>query len=361
MRVLTLCVLACASFAAGQGLSSTTGTLIDASSPNILYSPFNWHVVAGSAKTINAGAYLRTIFGGTSLAITTETRANSSPYSQLWIRVDNQAWVQYSLAPDNPTLVVASHLENRKHLLEVLVKSTSESLARWYNSQTVVNLTGFFVDYGQELSLPNRRTKNILIYGDSITEGVRAINSTAVNDTDRNDAQGSYAYAISTAFDAEVGIVAFGAAGITAYGTGGVPALPSSYDLIYSGVPRSFAAPAPDLVIYLIGSNDPGSITAGLAKVIHGIIGAAPSSKHLVFIPFNNSHASEIAAAVAAIESPNVTFASTAGFFNPADSSDGMHPYNYSHIGLVAPRMFPVIRGALDSAVVAGERVNKIN
>jgi len=334
------------SIATGQGLN----TVIDPSSASIIYSPFNWNVVAGSAKTINAGAYLKTIFSGTSLAITTDTSTNGSPYSELWIRIDNQTWVQHTLTANNPTLSIATQLPNRKHLLELIVKSTSEKLNRWSNSETMVNLTGFVIDRGQELYLPHRRAKNVLIYGDSITEGVRTVDSTAPSDTDRNDVQGAYSYAISTAFDAEVGIVAFGGTGVTTSGSGGVPALTSSYDLIYSGVPRSFSSPAPDLVIYNEGTNDEGDITSGLVAVIQSIITSAPNSKHLVFIPFNNSHASEIADALAVLGSPNVTFKSTAGFFNTADSSDGVHPYNYSHIGLIAPQMFPLISAVLDSA-----------
>jgi hypothetical protein len=86
--------------------------------------------------------------------------------------------------------------------------------------------------------------------------------------------------------------------------------------------------------------------------VIQAIRTAAPASKHLVLVPFNGSHASEIAAAVAGINSAAVTAVSTTGWFNTGDSVDGVHPYNYSSVGLIAPRLFaalsPVLYGAGD-------------
>lgn len=343
----SLFLVAASSLAQPQQFSPDQYTVVDPSSPAIIYSPFNWNVVQGAASTINSGAYLKTLFGGTSLAITTNTSSNTFPYSQLWIRVDGQTWVQYKLSWANPTFVVARGLENRQHLVELIVKSTSETIPRWSNSATVVNLTGFVIDAGQTLTQPHRRSKNILIYGDSITEGVRTIDATAAEDTDRNDILGDYSYAISTAFDAEVGIVGFGATGWTVTGTGGVPPLTWSFNFLYAGVPRSFTSPAPDLVIYNEGTNDPGMIGSALPFVINGILNYAPNSRHLVLVPFNNSHSAEIASLVSGMANPLVTYKSTSGLFNVKDSCDGLHPYNYSHIGLIAPQLFPAIRAVL--------------
>jgi len=239
--------------------------------------------------------------------------------------------------------------------MELIVKSTSETIPRWSNSATMVTITGFVLDLGETLSLPQRRSKNILIFGDSITEGVRTVNCDATEDTDRNDVLGDYSFAISTAFDAEVGIVAFGASGFTRSGTGGVPPLPLSYNYLYAGVARRFNSPPPDLVIYNYGTNDGGNIAGPLQQVVNSIIDMVPNSKHHVLIPLNNSHSDDIAWAISAIANSRVTHSATAGFFDPRDSCDGLHPYNYSHLSLIAPRLFPAIRDLLyPSAAPAG-------
>lgn len=309
----------------------------------ILYSPYNWNVAGGQAKTINTGAYIRTIFDGTSVSLATDTTNNITPFTYLWARVDNGPWVALQLAAGNPTLSVATGLVSRKHVLEVVVKANSETITRWSaTSQVMVTLTGIVVDTGKTLTAPVRRSKNILIFGDSITEGT-LVNGSASPDSARNDVLQDYAYMMSTAVDAEVGIVGFGGTGITV-GANTVPALPSAYNLIYTGVSRSFTSPAPDLVIYNEGTNDSGSITTGLQTVINGILATAPMSKHLILVPFNGGHLSEIQAAVAAIGNSSVTYQSTTGWY---DAADGVHPLGYNHIGLIAPKLFPVVASAL--------------
>jgi lysophospholipase L1-like esterase len=327
----------------GQGAP----TVVAPNSAAILYSPYNWVVTGTSATTINSGAYFRTIFSGTSAALLTNTVNNEAPYSELWARVDGDAWQELTLSSGSPILPVASGLQSRNHLLEVIVKSTSETIPRWGpNSATMVTITGIQLDLGSTAEAPLSRTKHILIYGDSITEGVRTVNATAINDTDRNDVLSDYAYALANAVDAEVGIVAFGETGVTVGGSGGAPALPSSYNFVYSGAPRTFS-PAPDLVIYNEGTNDSGSITPGLETVVDGIIAHAPNSKHLILVPFNQTHISDIQSTVTAIGSANVSYQGTSGWFNTADSSDGMHPYGYSHLGFIAPQLFPAVEHLL--------------
>jgi Concanavalin A-like lectin/glucanases superfamily len=332
-----------------DGTDSTSGggggTTIDPSNSGILYSPFNWNVVTGQASTINSGAYFRTIFSGTSAAIAFDTSPNASPYPEVWARVDNQAWTLLTLTAGSPTLPVATGLDNSKHhMLEVVIKATSEFLTRWSSSQTVVQVTGIVLDPSATVTTPTRRTKNVLIFGDSITEGYHVYGS---GDVTTSDALGCYSYALTTALDAEVGVVGFGGQGVTVGGQGGVPDFPSAYNLLYDGVSRSFNSPAPDLVIYNQGTNDTSSITSGLTTVISAILTAAPSSKHLILVPFNGTHASEIAAVVSGLALAALTSVSTTGWFNTADSVDGVHPYNYASVDFIAPLLFPQVMAAL--------------
>lgn len=335
---------------ANDSAETSTPTIVPMNSAGIVYSPYNWVVTSGSATTINSGAYFRTIFGGTSVALVTNTANNAPPYSEIWSRIDGDGWTEQALSSGNPVISLASSLPNRYHLVEVILKSTSGGLTRWAsNSQTMLTITGLELDPEENVIAPQARSCNILIYGDSITEGRATNGITAPNDTDQNDVLSDYSYALATATNCEVGIVGFNATGILVSGDGAVPALPSSYNYIYSGAPRSFS-PTPNLVIYNEGTNDGtsgSSFQTAFETVINGVHSSAPTAKQLLLIPFNQTHIADIEAIVSAEASPLVTYASTAGWFNSSYSSDGTHPYGFAHLSFIAPALFPVVNSLL--------------
>jgi lysophospholipase L1-like esterase len=336
--------LLCLSLTPGTARAQATANSIAMDNAAILYSPFNWGVTPQAAKTINAGAYFKVLFSGTSCRLTTDPSANAKPYSQFWARVDGGPFTQYTLDPTNSTFAVATGLVKRKHILEVVIKSTSETIDRWVRQRTGVTFTGLLLDSGATVTAPVRKPYNILIYGDSITEGVR-VNGYAgmANDTDRNDALQDYSWLLSQELPAEVGVVGFGATGINTAGSGGVPTLGKSHQYLWAGQLRSFSNPEPDLIIYNEGTNDGSSITSGMLAVVKALMEVAPNAKQLLLVPFNNSHAAELKAVVAAMGSSKVSYGDTKGFFNSTDSSDALHPYGYAHIAFIAPRLASLV------------------
>jgi len=336
--------LLCLFLATGTARAQAPATSIAMDNGAILYSPFNWGVTAQAAKTINAGAYFKVLFSGTSCRLTTDTSANAKPYSQFWARVDGGPFTQYTLEATNPVFAVATGLAKRKHILEVVIKSTSETIDRWVKQRTGVTFTGLLLDSGATVAAPVRKPFNILIYGDSITEGVR-VNGYAglANDTDRNDALQDYSWLLSQELPAEVGVVGFGATGITTGGSGSVPALGKSYPYLWAEQPRSFNNPEPDLIIYNEGTNDRSSITAGMLAVVRALLKVAPNAKQLLLVPFNGSHAAELKTVVTTMGSSKVSYGDTKGFFHPADASDALHPYGYAHIAFIAPRVASLV------------------
>jgi hypothetical protein len=151
---------------------------------------YNWAVTTDSAKTINAGSYFSTIITGQSIVLTTDTTGLMSPYPQFWTKVDGGPAVAHTLAPGNPSfnvsLCVPTCSASPKHLLQVIVKSQTETKSRWGPQSTAVVFTGILT--GGPLVLPRKRPLNVLIYGDSITEGVRTMGYVGIqNDTDRNE------------------------------------------------------------------------------------------------------------------------------------------------------------------------------
>jgi lysophospholipase L1-like esterase len=337
--VLTLCV---------RWAQATTISMTNSA---ILYSPFNWGVTAERAKTINAGAYFKVIFSGASCQLTTDTSSNTAPYSQFWARVDGGAFTQYTLSATNPTFLVAQGLVKRKHFLEVVVKSTSETIDRWTKQRTAVVFTSLVLDTGATVTAPARKPFNILIFGDSITEGVRVNGYSGITyDTDRNDALQTYSWLLSQELPAEVGVVGFGATGINTSGSGGVPALGTSQAYLWAAQARSYTEPEPDLIVYNEGTNDGSSITTGMLAVVRALLNAAPNARQLLLLPFNGTHASELKTVVANAASNRVSYGDTKGFFTASDSSDSLHPYGYSHIGFIAPKMASLITPLLQLA-----------
>jgi hypothetical protein len=265
--------------------------------------------------------------------------------------VDGGAFTQYTLSTSNPGLTVATGLVKRKHLLEVVVKSTSETIDRWVKQRTAVIFTGLWLDNGATVSAPTRKPFNILIYGDSITEGVRVNGYNGIaNDTDRNDALQVYSWLLSQELPAEVGVVGFGATGINTPGSGGVPTLGKSYAFLWAGQPRSFSEPEPDLIIFNEGTNDGSSIATGMRAVVQALLQIAPNTRQLLLLPFNGSHAADLKTVVTTVGSSKVSYGDTKGFFNTADSSDALHPYGYANLAYIAPKMASLVTPLLTLA-----------
>jgi lysophospholipase L1-like esterase len=316
---------------------------------NILFSPYNWNVGVSTAKTINPGAYFKTVFTGTTCTLQFDMTGIAAPYPQIAYQVDGTDAMTVVPIAASVTITIpsgtADYAAKGGHFLDLTIKSTTETQSRWSPQATGVSLTGIILDAGATISKPPALPLNALYYGDSITEGVRTINSTATNDTDRNDARNGWAFLTAKALGAEVGIVGFGATGFNQSGSGGVPALPTSYNLIYSGVSRVFS-PQPDFVVCNMGVNDAGDITTNATTFLNGLLAATTTAKIIVLRQFKDAtHTSQLQAAISASTVPSrCIFVDTAGFFNSTNSSDSLHPYGICNIKSIAPAVANAIR-----------------
>ena len=335
-------------------VSASFNVALAPDSAAIAYSPYTWNVQANSATTVNPGAYFRTLFSGATCALNFDVAGMVAPASQIWWRIDNGAWTQASVAASVSCTIPAATAGNADvpyHLLEVAVKSATETQNRWNaGNSTRLVFTGLALAAGGAALAPGAAPIRVLVFGDSITEGVRTQGESAANDTDRNDAVMGWAYRLGALLGAEIGVVGFGASGLSVTGAGGVPSLGTSHALLFGGVARSFT-PAPALVVFNIGTNDGAANTVGaMVSVLNSIITACPGVPIAVLRPFNGNQTANLQAAIAACGNPSACrWIDTTGFFDVAYGADGLalHPSGPNNLGRIAPLVAAALRPLL--------------
>jgi hypothetical protein len=229
---------------------------------------------------------------------------------------------------------------------------------RWSPQAAALVLTGIVLDAGSTLSAMTAKPMRGLVFGDSITEGVRTMDGSYTNDMDRANSRIDWAYQAGLLLGAELGIVGFGSQGWTNVGSAGVPAFKDAYNLLYSGVARSFT-PAPDFIAINHGTNDSVDVTTAATTVLNGLLAATPTStKIIVFRPFKDAtHATQLQAAIAACSAPSrVSYVDTNGWFITTNSADGLHPYGNVSMNRLGPMAAAAISAALTSTGATAAR-----
>lgn len=327
----------------------------------VKFSPGNWDVQSGLARTICAGAYFETLFGGTSCALSFDMTGVTTPYPVIAYRVDEYGpWQIQRLAATVNIQVPSATAPQATHFLRMEVLSTSQAVDRW-NGACAVKLTGITLDSGKALALAPSLPLSGWYYGDSITEGTNTLNNSGDN-TDRSSVSNCWSYLSARNLGAEFGIIGFGSQGLTVQGAGNVPIFNQAYDKQFAGVTRSFSK-APDFVVINQGTNDSGSITANGTAVLNGLLAALPSStKIIVLRPFNGSHDAQWVAAIAACSAPSrINYVDTTGWFNTANAPDALHPSGYENIWHIAPQATAAIKAVLNNGVTPGTTARTVS
>jgi lysophospholipase L1-like esterase len=382
---------------ADYALPNVSSSFIPATNSNIVYSPYTWSVTNQGAFSSCAGAYFRMMFSGNQCALYFDTSNSNTYFSQIYYRIDayeTQApWTMVSLSQTPQHIIQLSFPSNTSsssyHLVEVKIKSTSIYIIRFTNpSGSAVIFKGAELASGATLVAPPKYAKNILYYGDSITEGYYSVNNVGGTngDPDAHDNQACSSSKVCEMLPAEYGVVAYGATGWQAISpvANSAPSMQTYYNQIFPGVPRSFTSPAPDLVVFNHGVNDfaqsinGGTLTfavvqAAIQNVVGSILSLTPSTTKLVILqPFNAGETnatytggtisgvpytfagyctslfpaaiSALAATFSggsAIVNARVSYVSTAGMLNATYGleADGAHPICDNHIGQIAPQL----------------------
>lgn len=331
--------------------SSVKASLTDGT---VYFSPYNWASPSDTVKdSINAGAYFKTTFSGANCALAFNTYGEAEPLTQVSVSVDGMDAKIYPVRgsiPCTPSSLVATTV----HSLRVSLKATSETLTRWATTPaTRAELTGISIGTSQSFYAPKVYPRTLLFYGDSITEGVRTLGETQTYDTDRNDNAVEWSAQVAQRLNAEYGMVGFGGTGLINPGSGGVPILSQSWNVIYPGVPRSFAT-CPDAMIENEGTNDRSGNAATFqtneTAFLSAFTAMCPATKSIVMRPFGGGQWDALQASVAAVGGRNVSLLDTTGFLDPAMGVDslGLHPTANNAVNFLAPQVASAVRKILE-------------
>ena len=328
-------------------------------------SPYNWSLdnVNGFIKSNNPGAYVRTKFtGSTTVSIQCTSPdlntngALSSEYPFIRYSLNQKEWLVKQITSANATISLATGLSSSTtYELELYIDRTLNGKDRWETPIESVQLGKVLIDNGGTFSAPTQRTKNAIIFGDSITEGQASISS--------NESSAVHAYSpiLATSLGVEYGQVGFGGQGWNRTGAGGVPFFTTTWDKYWSNNSRLVSGlftPLPDFVIVNHGTNDAiHSVTDSTIRtvvedwLVSARAAAGSNCWILVVVPFGGFKATALSDAVVSYLANNPTDTKTK-FINLGTeaakgisagalgsslyATDGIHPLHFSHMRIAS-------------------------
>lgn len=353
---------------------ATSGSnIIPVTDSNWFFSPYNWDISGGAAVAVNGGAYFKLGFTGTAVAVAIDVSSlvsggiSAGNYPYIRYSVDGGAQTLLQLTSGTTALTI-SGLSAGTHKLMVEYDCglwESAGTDRWTTPVYALKITGATIDSGASSSPPTLWTGRMIWFGDSISEGIRALNSATYPN---NAAYESVPLILAPALDCEVGNVSFGGQGYVS-GFGNVPAFNSAYNLHSAGRSRLSAgvlSPPPDYVCIWHGAN--GSPTSGnVQTAISNMRTIAPSAHIFVIVPVGGYNASAISTgynsyaaanpADAKVHLINLGAAWTTGLssFGAATEQgiDGLHPRSNWN-ARIAAAITQAMQEALGGAAVGG-------
>ncbi len=161
----------------------------------------------------------------------------------------------------------------------------------------------------------------IFFYGDSITEGIRALNMNATSDG--NSATNAYSWQCAETLGATPYLIGYGATGIISVGS--FHTMQNAIDYLSQGRPVDDSI-TPDVIVVNHGTNDASqsrkTFEEALTVTLNHLREKYPDTPVVYLIPFNQSHARVIGDTVEAME--NTYVIETKGW--KITYTDGVHP-----------------------------------
>jgi lysophospholipase L1-like esterase len=285
-----------------------------------------WGHQPGLAITVNSGSRISFTFNGTSVQALFDVGELATP-PHLWVSVDEAEPDLYVV--EQPVIELTAE-QAGVHKVEIVVKDVNEHANRW-NSPfgCAVVFAGLVLDADTRLRLSGRPSgPRLEFYGDSITQGVRALS--VHPESEGADGSKSYAYLTARALGASAYQVGFGSQGIIKPGNGEVPSGPESFGWNFAGSPAE-RIEQPDVVVLNLGVNDETLTAAQYGEYLARVRSVYETSEIVALSPFSGKHAEEIEAAVKAADDPAIRYIGTDGWITEADCTDLVHPSVEGH------------------------------
>ncbi|MFB6726592.1 GDSL-type esterase/lipase family protein [Kribbella sp. NPDC056345] len=311
------------------------GEVVAPSDPRIVLEG-QWGHQPGVAITVNSGSRLSFSFAGERVQLLFDTTGLTvAPH--LWVKLDDGEPVLHVIEDS----VVELTAPTGRHKVEVAVKDVREHVNRWNPPfECAVVFAGLVLDVNSRLRLSGRPDgPRLEFYGDSITQGVRALGPEI--ESEGADGTASYAYLTARAFGATSYQVGFGSQGIVKPGNGEVPSGLESFGWNFAGSPAE-RVEAPDVVVVNLAVNDETLTAEQYAEYVGRVRSAYPSTTVVALPPFNGKHADVIAAAVKTLDDPNVVLIDSTGWITEADCTDNIHPSVAGH-RKIAEQLIPAL------------------
>lgn len=361
-------------------VNATSTTTFNMNNANIYLSPYAW-LLNGStyAETTAPGNYIKIAFSGsTTLSLNVDVSPLSGQaaanYPIIRWTVDNNPYQTYQLQSTDSQVSLNTGLSTGAHTAQIYLGSDKDTLDRWNTPVSVLRATGITLDSGSTLSAPTTLPKKMLLYGDSITEGVMATaNYTATSsgiggDTPaNNDAMLAWPRFAALAMNAETGTLGYGGTGWSVT-FANIPPLytpgndtSSSWNKYFSGQSRlvsSLLSPAPDYIVINDGENDgTTNIQSNVSGLLTALRAAAPNAWIFLTIPWGGNQSTNITAAFNSYQSSTpdakckLIDLGIESFFNLAVSPtnygiDGVHPRQQTG-GIIAAMLTQKMQSAM--------------
>jgi lysophospholipase L1-like esterase len=305
------------------------GEVVAPADPRIVLEG-QWGLQPGLATTVNSGSRITFTFNGGRVQVLFDTDGLTVP-PHLWITVDDGEPRLHVV--EQPVIELAA--EPGQHRVEIVVKDVNEFVNRWNPPfDCAVAFAGLVLDSSTRLRLSGRPNGSRLeFYGDSITQGVRALS--AEPESAGADGTKSFAYLTARALGATAHQVGFGRQGIARPGNGEVPPGLDSFGWNFAGSPAG-RVEDPQVVVLNLGVNDETLSVEQYGDYLSRVRSAYPTSKVVALSPFSGKHAATIEAAVKAADDEAIWYVDTEGWITPDDCTDGLHPSTEGHAKIAA-------------------------
>lgn len=242
--------------------------------------------------------------------------------------ISTNAYYAYSIdnGPIHRALVGAAITigDDQEHIVRLTVDGVAEGDGKKWSGNYAIGFGGLNENVRTTGLMP--RSPLIHFYGDSITEGIRALGITTTGDMgDTNSVTSSYSYMTAKKLTAAPYIVGYGATGIEA--TGSFNTLINTISNLYDGK-KLTVKQEPDLIVVNMGTNDVSTSAQQFSDdyraAINHLLVMYPGVQIACMVPFNQTHAKDIASAIAGI--PECSLIDTEGWAADMEFADGTHP-----------------------------------